>query len=117
CLAGSGGRLDDDRLVDRLADDVARLFVRSVDDDAHGRLRSARRSASLSCGLRATRLATSRPHAAMKLHRSPASSSGAAARNPLSTARSMTRSTSRPAVRVVSLSGMGCSKKLPADVQ
>src|SRR5436190_4464805 len=116
-LASARGGFDNDRLVDRLTDDTARVVVGAVDNHAHGRLRSASRSASLSCGLRATRLATSRPQTAMKSHRSQASSSGDAARKPLSIARSMMRSTSSPALRVMSFSGIGCSEKLPADVQ
>ena len=99
---------DEDRVVDRVADDAARVAVGAIDHGSHGRLRSASRSASLSCGLRATRRATSRPQTEMKSQRSHALSAGEAARKPSSMARSMMRSTSRPAVRVMSFNGISC---------
>src|SRR5258705_1084575 len=83
------GRLDDDGFVDRLANDPARLLIRMLHDAVHGRLRRASRSASLSCGFRDTRRATSRPPTATKSQRSPASGPRHAGRNPHSTARPM----------------------------
>src|SRR6266545_2742081 len=116
-LSGAGRGLDDERLVHGIANEAARFLVSTREKDGHGRLLISRRSLSGSCGLRATRRATSDPHTGPKSHRSHASGAGEAARNPRSIARSITWRISSPAARVVSVSGMACSAKLPADVQ
>ena len=107
-LAGSRGRLDDERGVEIVGDRVAASLIGEV-----GRswllLPSQRcrdRPACRRTSLRATRFSSCGPHTGRKSHQVHAPSAGAAGRKPSSIARSTISSASRPARRFASLIGI-----------
>ncbi len=115
-LAGTGGGLDDQRLVERFGDEPAIL---GVGGRHHENFLSASRSGN--GGLRRVRCASSRPHTGWKSQNSQALRSpirpGRAASVPCSIARSTISTTSIPRRRMIGSSVMACVVKPPAAVQ
>src|SRR5690606_16563141 len=124
-LAGAGGRLDDERLVERRADPFAILQIGKRTNrrprQGHFSPLTSSRSPSSARGLRLVRVCEPGPQTGAKSHHLHASLRGAAGRKPVSTARSTAVSTvvarARALLSCVASTGTIRSEKPPSAVQ